>query len=144
MGYFDIYNSYGLDRPEKERPYYHMNCAEILLRTANDEYDLGLDESAFQMMIGFGSGFYSGKTCGSFVGALAALSRRYSEERPSKQEKVKKGAKLLADAFVKEFGSMDCADIKHLYPDCTPIKKKTFELLQEVFAILDKEKESEE
>ena len=35
-----IYNAFGKDKPEEVQPQYHMNCAEVLLRAANDEYDL--------------------------------------------------------------------------------------------------------
>ncbi len=81
--YIDVYNQYGKDQPEERQPLYHMNCAEVLLRTANAEYRLGLDEKDFKLMAGFGGGFYSEKTCGAFTGALAALSAKYAQDRPS-------------------------------------------------------------
>ena len=83
INYVDVYNAYGSDQPADKRELYHMNCAEVLLRTGNSEYGLNLPEEAFKMMQGFGGGFNSGRTCGAFCGALAALSAMYGEERPS-------------------------------------------------------------
>lgn len=139
--YIDVYNNFGKDQPVERQPLFHMNCAEVLLRTANAEYNLGLSERDFKLMTGFGGGFYSGKTCGAFIGALAALSAKYAEERPSTQEKVQQGAKLLVDAFTKEFGAMDCETIKALHRDavtaCNPVKERSFKVLQEVIALLE-------
>jgi len=40
----DALNKEELTYNEEERPLYHKNCAEILLLSANEKYELGLDD----------------------------------------------------------------------------------------------------
>ncbi|MEG0075860.1 MAG: C-GCAxxG-C-C family protein [Eubacterium sp.] len=139
--YVDVYNAYGSDQPENLREHYHMNCAEVLLRTGNAQYDLGLEDKDFKMMQGFGGGFYSGYTCGAFCGALAVLSMKYAEDRPSKQEKAQKATKLFVEEFIKEFGSLDCSYIKEHHRDeklaCDPVKARAVTVLEKVIAQME-------
>lgn len=138
-----IYNAFGKDKPEEEQPQYHMNCAEVLLRAANDEYDLQLQEVSFRMLQGFGAGFYSERTCGAFSGSLAALSAMFTEERPSEQEKTTRAAKLLVEEFEKEFGSLDCDYIKKNHRDevvgCNPVKLRAGQVFDRVVKALEEE-----
>lgn len=131
--YVEIYNAYGSDQPANLREKYHMNCAEVLLRTGSAEYKLDLPEEAFKMMQGFGGGFNAGLTCGAFCGALAVLSLLYGQDRPSTQDKAKKASKLLVEEFKKEFGSLDCSYIKKHHRDevrsCDPVKERAAEVL---------------
>ena len=141
--YVDVYNAYGKDQPEEKQALYHMNCAEVLLRTGNAQYELGLPEEVFKTVQGLGGGFYSGHTCGAFIGAAMVLSARYAEERPSEQEKVKKASKLLVEEFKKEFGSLDCSYIKENHADeatgCVPVKERAAAVMERVVAMLDAE-----
>lgn len=136
INYVEVYNAYGSDQPADKREQYHMNCAEVLLRTGNSEYELNLPEEAFKMMQGFGGGFNSGRTCGAFCGALATLSAMYGEDRPSTQDKAKKASKLLVEEFEKEFGSLDCSYIKEHHRDevkaCDPVKERAAGVLARV------------
>lgn len=121
---------------------YHYNCAETLLRVANDIENLGLDENALNTMAGFGGGFGRELTCGAFMGALAALSTAYANPLPDNRENVKKARELFMQAFEEHFGSLQCADIKEKFRDpvvgCNPVKEETGRLLQEVFETLNK------
>src|SRR5665647_3312591 len=129
--YIKIYNAFGHDKPKEEQPLYHMNCAEVMLRAANDKYGFNLSEESFRMLQGFGAGFYSERTCGAFSGSLAALGVLYTEDRPSDQAKMTKAAKLLVKEFEKEFGSLNCDYIKAHCKDpvsgCNPVKLRTAE-----------------
>jgi len=141
--YIEIYNAFGKDKPVEEQSCYHMNCAEALLRAANDKYEINLQEESFRMLQGFGAGFYSERTCGAFSGSLAALGAMYTEERPSEQAKMTRAAKLLVEEFQKEFGSLDCDYIKKYHRDeivaCNPVKLRAGQVLDRVVAILEKE-----
>jgi len=136
------YNAFGKDKPLAEQPLYHMNCAETLLRAANDKYDFGLTADSFKMLQGFGAGFYSERTCGAFSGALAALGLLYTEERPSDQAKMTKAAKLLVREFETEFGSIDCDQIKKQHRDpvaaCNPVKIRAAQAFNRVVAEMEK------
>lgn len=141
--YVEIYNAFGKDQPVEEQPQYHMNCAEVLLRSANEKYDLNLPPESFRMLQGFGAGFYSEKTCGAFSGSLAALGALYTEERPSDQAKMTRAAKLLVEEFEKEFGSLDCDYIKKHHRDevaaCNPVKLRAGQVFDRVVTALEKE-----
>lgn len=119
---------------------YHYNCAETLLRAANDVENLGLNEDALNTMAGFGGGFGKGLTCGAFMGALAALSTAYANPLPDNREKVNKARELFMQAFEGHFGSLECEAIKEKFRDpvvgCNPVKEETGRLLQEVFQTL--------
>lgn len=141
--YVEIYNAFGKDKPVEERSLYHMNCAEVLIRAANDQYDLKLSDDSFRMLQGFGAGFYSERTCGAFSGALAALGVLYTEERPSDQAKMTRAAKLLVSEFEEEFGSINCDYIKAHHRDpvsaCNPVKIRTAEVFNRVVEAIEKE-----
>ena len=139
----ESYNAYGKDKPQEEQPLYHMNCAETLLRAANDKYDFDLSPESYKMLQGFGAGFYSEKTCGAFSGSLAALGLLYAEERPTDQAKISKAAKLLVKEFEEEFGSIDCAYIKKYHRDpvaaCNPVKIRVAQVFNRVVEAMEKE-----
>lgn len=141
--YIDQYNAFGKDRPADEQPLYHMNCAEVLLRAGSDAYGLSLSEETFKTMRAFGGGFQAGRSCGALVGALAVLSHRYGEERPTDDAKLKRAAKLMVAEFEKDFGSTDCEPIKARFRDpvraCDPVKEMAGEVLERVVAIMDEE-----
>lgn len=128
------YNQFGKDRIEPEL--FHMNCAEVLLRSANDVYDFKLGEEVYQMMQGFGGGFYVGKTCGAFSGALAALGLIYGKQRPTTQAEAKKAAQFLVDEFESVFGSLNCDYIKEHFRDpqsgCGPVKLRAAQAMKRV------------
>ena len=50
------------------------NCAESIIRGANEYYGLGLDEKALLAFGGFGAGCYAGRLCGACAGGIAAVS----------------------------------------------------------------------
>lgn len=138
-----IYNAYGKDKSEEEQPLFHMNCAEVLLRAANDNYVLNLNDDHYKMLQGFGAGFYSGKTCGAFSGSLAALGILFTEERPSDQAKMIQAAKLLVKEFENEFGSLNCDYIKEHHRDavtaCNPVKLRAAKVFNRVVEAMEKE-----
>jgi len=137
------YNAFGKDKSVAEQPLYHMNCAETLLRAANDKYDLNLNDDCYKMLQGFGAGFYSGKTCGAFSGSLTALGLLYGEKRPSDQAKIAKAAKFLVKEFEDEFGSLNCDYIKEYHRDpvtaCNPVKIRAAQVFNRVVETMQKE-----
>ena len=50
--YIESENKYG-----DEKALYHYNCAEVLLYSCNDYYNLGLDQKALRSIVPFGGGF---------------------------------------------------------------------------------------
>ena len=64
-------NNHKLRRYYLEKDY---NCAETILRAANEEYHLGLNEDSFRLVSGFGGGMGCGGTCGALSSAMAVIS----------------------------------------------------------------------
>lgn len=132
----DRLNKEELQYGEEERPLYHKNCAEILLLSANEKYDLGLDDRFTKAVCPFGGGLQSEKTCGALLGALAAVGIMYAEDKPSTNDKMKEFSKQLVEEFEKEFGNIDCSYIKEHHRSetdgCNPVKIRTAEVFERV------------
>ena len=84
--------------------YYYFDlgkgCAEAVLLAANEEYSLGMDEAQAELFGGFRTGMGCGSTCGSLIGAVAALSKKYAGRSDLKD---------ICASFVKRFESkMGC------------------------------------
>lgn len=124
------------DKYGNQKSLYHYNCAETLLNSSNDYYKLDLDSKMFKLMVPFGGGFFSERTCGAFTGGVAALGAIFAEDKPTDNEKLKEITKKWVQAFEKEFGSLDCKDIKPIHRDevkgCGPVMVRAAELLEEI------------
>lgn len=132
----DILNKEELLYSEDERPLYHKNCAEILLLSANEKYELGLDHRFIKAVCPFGGGLQSEKTCGALLGALSAIGIMYAEDRPCTNEKMKDLTKKLVEEFENEFGAIDCKYIKEHHRSetegCGPVKIRASEVFERV------------
>jgi len=130
----DVLNKEELLYTEDERPLYHKNCAEILLLSANEKYELGLDNRFIKAVCPFGGGLQSEKTCGALLGALSAIGIMYAEDRPCTNEKMKDLTKKLVEEFEKKFGAIDCKYIKEHYRSetegCGPVKIGAAEIFE--------------
>ncbi|WP_304645500.1 C-GCAxxG-C-C family (seleno)protein [uncultured Dubosiella sp.] len=57
------------------------NCSEAIIRACDAYYGLDLHEEDLKMMAGFGSGMYTGLTCGALCASIAALSKMTVETK---------------------------------------------------------------
>ena len=121
---------------DEERPYYHKNCAEILLMAANEKYKLGLNNKFYKAICPFGGGIQCGRTCGALAGAIAAIGIIYTEDKPSTNERMKSITEKFVMEFEKQFGSIDCQYIKEHHRNeitgCDPVKVKTGKILEKI------------
>lgn len=77
--------------------------------------DLSKDEKAFGCRLagGFGGGLGCGSVCGALSGAVLGLGLFLGREPGQpRADNLRAAAKELSEAFVKEFGSVNCRDIK--------------------------------
>lgn len=122
----------------KDKALYHYNCAETLLNSSNDYYNLGLNSKFLKAIVPFGGGFYSERSCGAFTGALPVIGLLFAEDRPTTNDKLKEVTKKWVEIFEKEFGSLECRDIKASHRDevkgCGPVMLRTAELFEELVA----------
>lgn len=105
------------------------NCAEAVLLAANEEYDLGLNDTALKLFIGYGGGNGCGSTCGIVTASIAILSYLYGD-------KPKEEFRPMCAEFIEQFraklGDVDCSQLEAKYK--TPENRciKTMELGGEV------------
>ncbi|MBQ6129365.1 MAG: C-GCAxxG-C-C family protein [Lachnospiraceae bacterium] len=97
-----------------EKYYYegNYNCAETIIRAANEYYGLGLHEHDMIAYGGFGAGIQTGNTCGAVLSAVAVLSMRYIGSKAHESKDIKPVTTSLIREFNKRYGSVLCKDIK--------------------------------
>lgn len=95
--------------------YYHegnYNCAETLIRAADEYYDLGLHDRDMIMLGGYGGGIQTGNTCGAVLAAVSVLSMKYVEQKAHESRDIKPVTTMLIRKFNEKYGSILCKDIK--------------------------------
>lgn len=88
------------------------NCAESIIRAANEYYNLGLHERDMMMQAGFGGGIQTASTCGALLSAVSVLSLRYVETRAHESKDIQPTVFMLTKKFQEKYGSTMCRDIK--------------------------------
>ena len=123
---------------DKVRNYYldkGFNCAESVLRAANDEYGLGLDEKALVTAGGFGGGMASGSSCGALCGAIQALGAAMLKEgRAADCPGFREKCAEYHRAFEEALGSTMCRELGPKYKNeearCFKVVETAYELLK--------------
>lgn len=100
----DMYQKYYFEQ--------NYNCAESLLRAANDYYELGLHDREMIMVGAYGAGIQCGNTCGAVLAAAAVLSMKYVEAKAHESTDIKPVTTELIRKFNMKYGSTLCKDIK--------------------------------
>ena len=97
--------------------YYRMgyNCAESIIRSGNEVYDLGLHDKDMIMTAAFGGGFQLGDVCGALCGAACVISSRYVEGKAHDCDFLRPLTQKLVIAFQNKMGSRLCAKIKPVF-----------------------------
>ena len=90
----------------------NYNCAETMIRAANEYYDLGLHDRDMIALGGFGAGIQTGNTCGAVLAAVSVLSMKYIEAKAHESKDIKPVTTMLMREFKKKYGSVLCRDIK--------------------------------
>lgn len=90
----------------------NYNCAETIIRAANEYYELGLHDRDMIMVGAYGAGIQCGNTCGAVLSAVAVLSMKYVEAKAHECEEIKPVVMKLMRKFQAKYGSTLCKDIK--------------------------------
>ncbi|KAF0196383.1 MAG: CGCAxxGCC family protein [Bacillota bacterium] len=89
------------------------NCAEASWLGLSQDLDKKEQALGVKMVSGFGGGATVGSLCGALSGAIMGIGRWYGRELGGpRSEEAKNLTKALVDAFVAEYGSLDCQGIK--------------------------------
>ncbi len=92
------------------------NCSETILHAGNDYYQLGLHEEDMKMLAGFGSGMYSGSTCGALVASAAVISKIVVKTKAHDHLDVLRPViSTLYRNFRETLGGTDCAHVRPEY-----------------------------
>lgn len=110
------------------------NCAEAVLRLANEEWNLGITEDALKLVSGFGGGMGCGDTCGALSSAIAVLSRIYVEDKAHAAEGFSEICKEFCQSFEKKLGSTNCAILKEKN---VVEGKRCFKTVEEAYMLLE-------
>ncbi|CAM4010404.1 Putative redox-active protein (C_GCAxxG_C_C) [Vibrio aerogenes CECT 7868] len=94
-----------------------LNCAEAILKGANDAYDLGLNEQTIRLAAGFGGGMGVEKACGVVTGMAMVLSSMYAKERGHTSPEMKEKIKRAIEKFESQYQSTDCRCLKAKHRD---------------------------
>ena len=90
----------------------NYNCAETILRAANEYYDLGLHDKDMILVGAYGAGIQSGNTCGAVLSVAAVLSLKYVEAKAHESEDIRPVVQKMMGKFNEKYGSILCKDIK--------------------------------
>ena len=90
----------------------NYNCAEAIIRAANDYYGLGLHDRDMILVGAFGAGMQCGNTCGAVLSAASVLSMKYVEAKAHESEDIKPIVVNMMRKFNAKYGSTLCKDIK--------------------------------
>ena len=96
-----------------------LNCGQIVFSSFTE--DTGIPEDQAKLLTSaFGSGMYSGDTCGAVVGALLVLGTKFGTHIPVDQydlEKMREKTLAFRERFTRKHGSCLCREI--LGADCS-------------------------
>lgn len=132
----DVYQKYYFEQ--------NYNCAETLLRAANDYYNLNLHDRDMIMVGAYGAGIQCGNTCGAVLAAASVLSMKYVEAKAHESEDIRPVVMKLMRKFNARYGSTLCKDIKpqSFKPEyrCKMTVETACDILEETIAEYEAEK----
>lgn len=132
----DVYQKYYFEQ--------NYNCAETLLRAANDYYNLNLHDRDMIMVGAYGAGIQCGNTCGAVLAAASVLSMKYVEAKAHESEDIRPVVMKLMRKFNAKYGSTLCKDIKpqSFKPEyrCKMTVETACDILEETIAEYEAEK----
>ncbi len=91
------------------------NCAETVLRYANEKYQLRLDDRSIKLLSGFGGGCGCGNICGVLAASIAVLGILFVKERAHEDPAFKAMCGEFTSGFEKAMGETSCAALKPVY-----------------------------
>jgi len=78
----------------------NYNCAEAVIRGANDFYGLDIGKEDMKMFGGYGAGIYAGLVCGALIAGAAVLSKMVVVEKAREEQAT---VRPVINGFVKTF-----------------------------------------
>lgn len=124
----------------------NYNCAETILRAANEYYDLGLHDKDMIMVGAYGAGIQCGNTCGAVLAAAAILSLKYVEAKAHESADIRPVTVKMIRKVNAKYGSVLCKDIKpqSFKPEyrCKMTVESLCDILEDTIAEYEAEKQA--
>jgi C_GCAxxG_C_C family probable redox protein len=115
---------------------YDLNCSEVMMYAASDEYNMNLKSETFKTMSSFGGGMGIESVCGAITGSLAVIGILFTKERAHEGDAVKKLCQEFFRKFQERLGSNNCSELKLKYRKedvgCKIIIEVAAEVLDEI------------
>ncbi|MDD6467924.1 MAG: C-GCAxxG-C-C family (seleno)protein [Erysipelotrichaceae bacterium] len=113
------------------------NCAETLLLTGNEAYQLNLTPDTIRTFAAFGGGLQCGDVCGALCGCLGVISAKYIPTKAHDyKDQLKAYANKMVNTFQTELNGRTCDEIKpqfhHPETKCLPTVKAAARALEKV------------
>lgn len=119
----------------------NYNCAEAILRAANEEYALDISDNDLRLIGGFGGGVQSGAFCGAVLSAVSVISLKLIATKAHETDDLNPAVNMLISSFIRQFGSTLCSGLKPVYsvPEqrCIRIVEGACDALEKVLAVYD-------
>lgn len=124
----------------------NYNCAETILRAANEYYDLGLHDKDMIMVGAYGAGIQCGNTCGAVLAAAAILSLNYVEAKAHESADIRPVTVKMIRKVNAKYGSVLYKDIKpqSFKPEyrCKMTVESLCDILEDTIAEYEAEKQA--
>jgi C_GCAxxG_C_C family probable redox protein len=115
---------------------YDLNCAEVIIYSANEEYNMNLKADTFKTMASFGGGMGIESVCGAITGSIAVIGILFTKERAHESDRVKNLCKEFFQKFEEKLGTDNCAKLKEKYRNdeirCSVMIETAAEILDEI------------
>lgn len=115
---------------------YNLNCAEVMIYAANEEYKLNLSHDTLKTMSAFGGGMSVGSVCGAITGSLAVLGIMFTNNISHESNIIKELSKKLFYKYDNKLGLRDCIDLKNKYHNdelrCSIMVETAADVLDEI------------
>jgi len=135
-----------MDRVREHYLEQDFNCAETVIRLANEQFGLEIPLEETRMLAGFGGGLGCGMTCGALCGGIAAISKLLVQDRAHATEGFKDICADYVNRFEQCLGSCTCAELKEKYyvegDRCLKTVQLGTQVMEEIMTELAARKES--
>lgn len=115
---------------------YDLNCAEVIIYAASDEYNMNLKSETLKTMSSFGGGMGIESVCGAITGSLSVLGILFTKERAHEGERVKNLCKEFFQKFEGKLSTNNCTQLKAKYKrediGCRIMIETAAEILDEI------------
>ena len=94
---------------------YDLNCSEVMMYAASDEYNMNLKSETLKTMSSFGGGMGIESVCGAITGSLSVIGILFTKERAHEGDRVKKLCQEFFQKFEAKLSTNNCRSLKAEY-----------------------------